>query len=102
KAVSKALLDKVFEIGKKHQLEYAEGPMGFSNMDKVGLMIEGFDHIGSMITWYNYPYYKDHLEDLGFETEKEYIESEFALDNVQNLEAYTKAGDLISKRYGLR
>ena len=102
KAVSKALLDKVFEIGKKHQLEYAEGPMGCSNMDKVGLMIEGFDHIGSMITWYNYPYYKDHLEDLKFETEKEFIENEFPFENIQNSDTFNKASELIGQRYGLR
>lgn len=102
KNVSKALLEKVFEIGKKHQLEYAEGPMGFSNMDKVGLMTEGFDHIASMITWYNYPYYKDHLENLGFEMEKEFIESEFTFDKVQNQDTFNKASDLISQRYGLK
>ena len=51
--VSKALLDKVGEIGKENQLEYMEGPVGFSNLDKVGVLTEGFDHIGNMITWYN-------------------------------------------------
>jgi len=102
KDVSKALLDKVFEIGKAHQLEYAEGPMGFSNLDKVGVLIEGFDHISSMITWYNHSYYKEHLECLGFVTEKEYIESEFSFNNVQNSETFYKADALIRQRYGLR
>jgi len=41
--VSKALLNTVFEIGKQHNLEYAEGPVGFSNLDKVGVMSEGFE-----------------------------------------------------------
>ena len=64
--VTKALLNKVEEIGKAHQLEYIEGPIGFNNLDKTGVLIEGFDHIGTMITWYNHPYYKEHLEQLGF------------------------------------
>ncbi len=102
KNVSKALLDKVFEIGRSHKLEYAEGPMGFSNLDKVGVLIEGFDHISSMITWYNHAYYQEHLESLGFVTEKEYIESEFSFNNVQNSETFYKADALIRQRYGLR
>lgn len=102
KAVSKALLDKVFEKGKEHQLEFAEGPMGFSNMEKVGVQVEGFDHIGSMITWYNFPYYKEHLEQLGFRKEKEYIESEFSFGNITNPEVFYKADKIIRERYELK
>ena len=69
-AVTEALLKKVEEIGIQHNLEYMEGPVGFSNLDKVGVLIEGFDHLGTMITWYNHPYYKDHLEKLGFVKKK--------------------------------
>ena len=54
--VTKALLEKVTEIGKANHLDYVEGPVGFSNLDKVGVMTEGFEHLGNMITWYNYPY----------------------------------------------
>ena len=59
--VTEALLNKVIELGKKNNLDHIEGPMGFSNLDKVGVITEGFDEIGSMITWYNYPYYASHL-----------------------------------------
>ena len=97
--VTKALLEKVYELGKKNNLSYVEGPMGFSNLDKVGVITEGFDRIGSMITWYNFPYYKHHLEALGFIKEKEYIESHFSFSNV-DIEPYQKAGQLIRKRYG--
>ena len=60
--VSKVLLEKVKEIGLKNKLEYIEGPVGFNNLDKTGVLVDGFDHIGTMITWYNHPYYKEHLE----------------------------------------
>ena len=60
--VSKALLDKVSEIGKSHKLDYMEGPVGFSNLDKVGILTYGFEHIGTMVSWYNHSYYKKHLE----------------------------------------
>lgn len=75
--------------------------MGFSNLDKVGVLTEGFDEIGSMITWYNYPYYSEHLEQLGFVQEKEYWENKFPFENVKP-EFFFKAQELIKKRYQLR
>ena len=99
--VTKALLEKVYELGKKNNLEYVEGPMGFSNLDKVGVVTEGFDEIGSMITWYNYPYYKTHLEELGYVKEKEYIESKFPFSNVKT-ETFFRIQELIKKRYNLK
>ena len=99
--VTKALLEKVYELGRKNNLEYIEGPMGFSNLDKVGVVTEGFDEIGSMITWYNYPYYKEHLEQLGYSKEKEYLENKFPFSNV-NPDFFFKAQELIKKRYNLR
>ncbi len=99
--VTKALLEKVYELGKKNNLEYVEGPMGFSNLDKVGVLTEGFDEMGSMITWYNYPYYKTHLEQLGYVKEKEFIESKFPFSNVKP-EFFVRTKELIEKRYELR
>ncbi|MFB9079765.1 GTP cyclohydrolase [Flavobacterium procerum] len=99
--VTKALLEKVFELGRKHNLEHAEGPMGFSNLDKVGVLTEGYDQIGTMITWYNHAYYVTHLEQLGFVVEKQYIESIFPFSNVKP-ELFQKATALIKKRYGLK
>lgn len=99
--VTKALLEKVYELGRQHNLTFVEGPIGFSNLDKVGAITEGYDAMGSMITWYNYPYYIAHLESLGFVTEKEYQESIFSFKNV-NPETFLKAQDLIKKRYQLK
>lgn len=99
--VTKALLEKVYELGKKNALEYVEGPMGFSNLDKVGVLTEGYDEMGSMITWYNYPYYVTHLEKLGYTTEKEYVENKFPFANVK-LEHFEKANELVRRRYQLK
>lgn len=98
--VTRALLEKVYQLGRKHNLDHVEGPMGFSNLDKVGVLTEGFDELGSMITWYNYPYYKDHLEQLGYVKEKEYLESKFPFENVKP-EFFFKIQELIKKRYQL-
>lgn len=99
--VTKVLLEKVYELGREHGMDHVEGPMGFSNLDKVGLLTEGFDQIGTMITWYNHPYYVEHLEKLGYVKEKEYIESYFSFDGVDPA-VFHKASDMIKRRYNLK
>ncbi|MGB2226099.1 MAG: GTP cyclohydrolase [Polaribacter sp.] len=98
--VSKKLLEKVEEIGKENKLEYIEGPVGFNNLDKTGVLTEGFDHLGTMITWYHNPYQKEHLEQLGFIKEKEYLENKFLFKNVDQ-KYYRRIGAIIKKRFGL-
>ncbi|GAL67011.1 hypothetical protein [Jejuia pallidilutea] len=99
--VSKALLNKVEAIGKENKLTFAEGPVGFSNLDKVGVIDEGYDAIAPMVTWYNYPYYIKHYEAAGYTIEKGYIESRFPFSNVKP-ETFFKAQELIKKRYQLK
>jgi len=99
--VSKALLNKVDEIGKENRLEYMEGPVGFSNLDKVGVLTHGFDHIGSMITWYNHPYYASHFEQLGYTVEKRYLENKHAFKDITP-EDFSRLQEIIKKRYELK
>ena len=96
--VTKILLEKVKEIGSQNQLEYMEGPIGFNNLDKTGVLIEGFDHLGTMITWYNHRYYKEHLEKLGYTKEKEYLESKFKFKNVDAV-YYNRVSNIIKRRF---
>lgn len=99
--VTRVLLDKVNEIGKAHNLEFIEGPLGFSNLDKVGVLTKGFDELSTMISWYSLPYYHKHLEELGYTVEKHFIEGEIDMENVDP-DYFTKAQKLIKKRYGLK
>ncbi|GAA3641183.1 GNAT family N-acetyltransferase [Flavivirga jejuensis] len=99
--VTKTLLDKVIEIGKEKNLEFIEGPVGFSNLDKVGVLTEGFDQIGSMITWHNLPYYATHFKKLGYDTAKTYSENIMEFKNIKP-EFFSRIQDLIKKRYQLR
>ena len=99
--VSRALLAKVTEIGKQQNLAFMEGPVGFSNLDKVGVLTYGFDHIGTMVSWYNHPYYKTHLEALEFKVEKEYFEHKHAFKDIR-IENYNRLESVIKKRYGLK
>jgi GNAT superfamily N-acetyltransferase len=99
--VSRALLEEVYKIGQKHHLDYTEGPVGFSNLDKVGVMTSGFDQVGNMVAWYNHMYYIKHYKSHGFITEKKYEENKFPFSNVDpNL--FLKIQDLIKKRYQLK
>ncbi|WP_040278532.1 GNAT family N-acetyltransferase [Psychroserpens damuponensis] len=99
--VSKALLNEVNRIGKENNLDYTEGPVGFSNLDKVGVITEGFDTIAPMITWYNHPYYVNHYKAHGYAIEKNYSESRFPFENVKP-EFFKKAQELIKRRYQLK
>jgi ribosomal protein S18 acetylase RimI-like enzyme len=99
--VSKVLINKVKEIGLENKLEYIEGPIGFNNLDKTGVLVEGFDHIGTMITWYNHPYYKEHLEALGFIKEKEYLENKFKFKNVDGV-YFDRVSTIIKRRFKLK
>ncbi len=99
-AVTKALLNKAYEIGKAHNLEYAEGPVGFSNMEKAGILTKGFEEMNTMITWYHYPYYAEHLKTLGFSKQATWVE--YRLHNPTEVtEKVQKFAGLIKKRYSL-
>ncbi|WP_142785987.1 GTP cyclohydrolase [Changchengzhania lutea] len=100
-SVSQALFKEIEKIGKAHNLDFTEGPVGFSNLDKVGVMTEGFDSIAPMVTWYNHPYYVKHYEAAGYVVEKSYSESKFPFENVKP-EFFFKAQELIKRRYQLK
>ena len=99
--VTKALIAKVEELGRAHQLQYMEGPVGFSNLDKAGLLTKGFDRVPTMVTLYNYPYYESHLRQLGFDTASEWVEYELEVP-AELPEKVIKFTELIKKRYNLK
>ena len=99
--VSKVLLDKVIEIGKANNLEYMEGPMGFSNLDKVGVLTSGFDVISTMITNYNYDYFKRHYEKHGLKVEKTFHEKTFLFEDIDT-EYYEKMSRIVKTRNNLK
>ncbi|MBU3822329.1 GNAT family N-acetyltransferase [Flavobacteriaceae bacterium XHP0103] len=99
--VSKILLNKVLEIGKENNLKYIEGPVGFSNLDKVGVLTEGFDEIGNMITWHNHEYYANHFKGLGFQVAKKYSENKMDFKQIKP-DSFEKIQDLIKRRYQLK
>lgn len=74
KEVSKALLDQVVEWGKAKKMDCINGPVGFTDLDHEGLMVEGFEYNSPMASLYNYPYYIEHFEAYGLVKETDWIE----------------------------
>lgn len=98
--VSKALIDKAIEFAKEKNINKIEGPMGFTNLDKSGMLTMGFDKLATMIGLYNFPYYAEHLEKLGLKKEKEWVEFEMRFP--ENLpEKVEKFSRLIKEKYKL-
>lgn len=98
--VTKSLLEKVFEKGRAHNLEYAEGPVGFSNMEKAGILTKGYEELNTMITWYHFPYYKEHLKQLGFEKQATWVEYRLSIPK-EAYEKVKKFSRIIKERYQL-
>ncbi len=98
--VTKALLAKVYDKGREHHLEYAEGPVGFSNMEKAGILTMGYDEMNTMITWYHFPYYAEHLEKLGFEKQATWVEYRLKIPETI-FEKVAKFSKIIRERYKL-
>lgn len=97
------LIDAVVAIGKQHQMNAIEGPMGFSNMDKAGMLTKGFEELNTMITWYNAPYYSKHLEKIAFTKQAEWVEYEIKISSFQDSpEKVKRFSKLILQRYQLK
>jgi len=98
--VSEALLDKAVEYAKIHGISKIEGPMGFTNLDKAGVLTMGYDRLATMIGLYNYDYYPVHLEKYGLKKEKEWVEFEISFPNSLS-EKILKFNKLIKEKYKL-
>ena len=100
--VSKKLIESVIEFGRKRKLSFMEGPVGFSNLDKAGMLIKGFEENNTMITWYNAPYYYDHFKKLGFKDLAVWVEYEIMLSSFEESpEKIKKFSNLMLERYEL-
>lgn len=98
--VSKTLINLAINFAKEKNVKKIEGPMGFTNLDKAGMLVMGFDKLATMIGLYNFPYYPKHLEKLGLVKEKEWVEYEMDFPTVLS-EKVRKFSALIAEKYKL-
>lgn len=99
--VTKALFERLNQLGKEKNLQYLEGPVGATNLENAGMLTFGFDQISTSITLYNHAYYPEHLEKLGFETANEWVENKIINPETIPQKIFDFA-DLVEKRYKLR
>lgn len=99
--VSEALIRTVEQWGKERGMTHITGPLGFTDMDAEGMLVEGFDQLGTMATIYNYPYYPQHMERLGFEKDADWVEYKiFIPDAIPD--KHKRISDLIQRKYNLK
>ncbi|MCR4994686.1 MAG: N-acetyltransferase [Bacteroidales bacterium] len=99
--VSKALLETIATWGRERGMTTMIGPMGITDFDKEGMLVEDFELTGTMNTYYNPPYYPRHLERLGFTKETDWIQ--IRLDIPSELPArYMRVAQYVREQMGLR
>ncbi len=98
--VSKALLDTVEAWVKTFNVEAIHGPLGFTDMDREAMLVEGFDQLGTMVGFYNHPYYREHLERLGYVKAIDWVEYEITVPK-EPVEAITKVAEAAKQRSNL-
>ena len=99
--VSSRLLQTVEEWGKSKGMENIQGPLGFTDFDAEGMLIEGFDQLSTMATIYNHPYYPQHMEKLGFEKDADWVEYKIYIPDAIP-EKHQRISDLIQRKYNLK
>lgn len=98
--VSAALIDTVKQWGKERGMTEIEGPLGFTDMDAEGMLVEGFDQLSTMATIYNYPYYPQHMERLGLSKSADWVEMKIYVPDAIP-EKHRRISEIIAKRYNL-
>lgn len=99
--VSHSLFDAVAEWGKSKGMNAILGPLGFTDMDHEGALIEGFDQLSTMATIYNYPYYQAHYEKYGMSGKADWVEFKMTVpDSIP--EKHLRISEIVKKKYGLK
>lgn len=96
-----ALFEAVEKWARRQGMESLQGPMGFTDLDHEGMLIDGFDQLGTMATIYNYPYYPKHMERLGYAKDQDWHEFKIYIpDGIP--EKHQRIGEIVKKKYGLK
>lgn len=95
-----ALFGAAESWARSRGMEKIHGPLGFTDFDHEGMLIEGFDQISTLSTIYNYPYYVDHMERLGYVKDQDWIEFLITIPK-EMPERFLRASEIVKKRFGL-
>ncbi len=96
-----ALFRAAEEWSRQRGMTEMVGPMGFTDMDHEGMLIDGFDEVGTMATIYNYPYYPVHMERMGYKPDVDWVEYRMTVpDSVPD--KYLRIASLVERKYGFK
>ena len=101
KEVSKALLDAIVAWGKSKGMNALNGPVGFTDLDHQGLLLEGYEYLSLMAALYNYPYYVEHFDAYGLTKEADWVEIRLKVPEVLP-EKMSRVANLIADRYKVK
>ena len=96
-----ALFATAEQWAREHGLTELQGPLGFTDLDREGMLIEGFDRLGTMATIYNYPYYPEHMNRLGFVKDADWVEYLLKVPNERWAKA-ERISAIVERKFGLR
>jgi len=99
--ISALLFETAEKWAREKGMDAIVGPMGFTDLDKEGMLIEGFDELGTMPMIYNHPYYREHLEALGYAKDVDWIEFEIKVPD-EIPEKIIRVNELVLKRSHLK
>ena len=98
--VSAALLDAVIEFGRKAGMTQIVGPLGFTDFDPEGMLVDGYDRLGTMALIYNHPYYPEHMKKHGYYKETGWLEYRITIPETVS-ERHKQIAEAVMERYGL-
>lgn len=101
KEVSEALMKTVTDWSRERGMDHLEGPLGFTDFDTEGMLVEGFEELGTSITFYNHPYYMAHLEALGFTKNTDWVERRITLPDAVP-EKISRVSSIVAEKYGMK
>ena len=99
--VANALFSKVEKWAKEKGMDTVVGPLGFSDLEREGLLIEGFDYLSTYEEQYNYPYYQKLIENCGYSKDVDWLETRLFYPKNVNQKLYDVSAMML-KKYGLR
>ncbi len=99
--VVNGLFDAVISWAKEKGMTAIHGPMGFTDLDHEGMLIEGFDQTGTMAAIYNYPYYPEHMKRMGFEKDQDWNEYKIYIPD-EIPDKHKRIGNIVKEKYGLK
>jgi hypothetical protein len=99
--VVRALMGKVEEWAAELGLNGVHGPLGFTDLDREGMLIDGFDKLATLVTYYNYPYYPARIEELGYVKDVDWVEYRITFTD-RNMEKIEKTAEIVARRNNLK